>query len=316
MYYNPRETEIYKRFRYMMTDKNNQFYEAIVVHNLPRADNPNIKMWMEYALSTNTRGRNITGLLEKYINIKDKNCLDVGCAYGGMLIAMAEKGAAATGIDICEDFLRLAQANFTDNNIKLPVYVKDITNIKDIECFINSMDIVTCNDVIEHVKDPELTIKNISSILKKGAALFHIPNKNYPDFVIKDGHKSMFGITLLDYEDASKYYSSKYKDDVYGVYYYLLLSEYREIFIKYGLSFEILKESFTSYDRKRIIDSIYYLKNSRQSLLQDLPQGTKEIVSMKLDKYIEKAIDDISKMNEDDFKNYYGASFWYILGRK
>lgn len=124
-----------KRFEYMKTNKNRQFYEAVVVHNLPSADNPNIKMWMEYALSTNTRVRNITGLIEKYISIKGKRCLDVGCAYGGMLIAMAERGAFPVGIDICEDYLELAKANFADNNREPHVYRKDITDTGDLECF-------------------------------------------------------------------------------------------------------------------------------------------------------------------------------------
>lgn len=119
------------------------------------------------------------------------------------------------------------------------------------------MDIVTCNDVIEHVKDPESAVKHINSILKPGgAALFHIPNKNYPDFVIKDGYQSLFGITLLDYDDASGYYTAVYKQGTYSVYYYLLLNEYKEIFNRYGLSFELLNESFASYNRKRVADSI------------------------------------------------------------
>ena len=67
-------------------------------------------------------------------------------------------------------------------------------------------DVVTCNDVIEHVKDPALAILRISKLLKPdGVVFFEIPNARSINHVTKDGHFNLFGINLLSHYHAGAY---------------------------------------------------------------------------------------------------------------
>ena len=310
------ETDISKRFYKLKNQRNDLFFNALVKYFKSEEINQNLDMWFKFALSTNERGRDVSSLLKKIKRIDGCNYLDVGCAYGGFSVAFSEEGADVCGFDINEELLELASYNFRDNNIYNNTMVKDVTLESDINDYLNTFDIITCNDVIEHVCNPEITIKHISMMLRENGLIYmEIPNKFYPEFVLKDGHYSIFGITLLSKTDSDKYYSFLYPDRSYDVQYYLSSEQYKELFDKYNLDFKILDESYLSYDESSIYNKILELQNNFSELVENVSVEVRSIVEDELKNYINDAIN-IKQHSNDAFKTKYGTAFWKIVGFK
>lgn len=99
--------------------------------------------------------------IENYL--KGGKLLDVGCAYGFFLELAKKNGWQMQGLEISEAAYRYAK-----NNLRLPVLNKALEEAK----FKNeSFDVVTLFDVIEHLPNPNATIKEIRRILKPNGLL-------------------------------------------------------------------------------------------------------------------------------------------------
>ena len=183
-------------------------------------------VWSEFALSTNLRGSEVARKLRRYTKIRGKRYLDIGCAYGGYPIAFAAKGAEAVGIDINGHLLAVAAENVKDQRASVLLLERDVTKsdqIRDLGLF----DIITCNDLIEHVEDVATTFRNIALLLRPGGLLFmEIPNAWSVGQVLKDGHYGLFGITLLPRSDAIRYFLESGYNGEYGVGHFHRLDEY------------------------------------------------------------------------------------------
>jgi len=115
--------------------------------------------------------------------------LDVGCGAGDFLEAFSfyRKDLSLTGIDLSKKSVGLAKKR----NIRAKFLVADAHKLpfKD-----HSFDIVTCFDMIEHVKNPELVLSEIGRVLKP-PGVFHsfIPTEknifSFEGFLIKLGWK-------------------------------------------------------------------------------------------------------------------------------
>jgi 2-polyprenyl-3-methyl-5-hydroxy-6-metoxy-1,4-benzoquinol methylase len=103
----------------------NHFISAYLTHlfgndNLDMAmfdqklTNPNVATWLDYALSTNMRGRAFAEILRPYFPEHAQRYLDIGSAYGGFLIGFMELGLEVMGIEVDEKLVLLSQANFKD----------------------------------------------------------------------------------------------------------------------------------------------------------------------------------------------------------
>lgn len=193
-----------------------------------------IPMYFNYAMSTNLRGREAVKLLLPYLKSnsdrfqllkKTKRYLDVGCAYGGFLVAFAEQGFDPIGIEIDPRLAQYGEVNCKEHGLPDCVIQGDFLSY-DIEK-LGKFDVITCNDVIEHVRNPELAIERLASLLNNGGVLFlEIPNKNCIKLVEKDGHYCIFGLTLLQHNIAKDYRESITKDMKYDVEEYFELGYY------------------------------------------------------------------------------------------
>jgi len=95
---------------------------------------------------------------EELIHYNPKgNILDVGCASGFFLDVSAKNGMATFGIELSSDAANKARKNH-----------KNIFNgpLEDANYPNAFFDIVTIYDIIEHVLDPNSTIKEVSRIIK------------------------------------------------------------------------------------------------------------------------------------------------------
>jgi len=123
----------------------------------------------DFLLSSIDRGKQIAAHLEKYVSLKDKKCLDMGCLDGGVSIGIAQQGANVTGVEINKDCLHRAKIlnNFYKSNCVFELRDCLNTNFED-----DYFDIVICTDVIEHVASHDSLMREISRILRKQGFLY------------------------------------------------------------------------------------------------------------------------------------------------
>lgn len=162
------------------------------------------RMYLEFALSSNLRGSQTVNQLRPYFKSFHKNSIDVGCAYGGFVVAFAKAGFDAYGLELDEQFAHYGKLNCEDHGINDRISVGNILNT-ELEV-IGKFDIITCNDVIEHVSDVESALFVLCKMLNNmGLLNMVIPNRDAISFVESDGHFQLFGITLLERNQAKQY---------------------------------------------------------------------------------------------------------------
>lgn len=106
-------------------------------------------------------------------NVKDKNLLDIGCAYGPFLSAASDFSINTFGTDISEDAVL-----YVSNKLKIPASVSAFPRIDTEKEFgINQFDIVTMWYVIEHFKDLDSVLSKVADIVKiNGIFAFSTPS--------------------------------------------------------------------------------------------------------------------------------------------
>jgi len=313
------ERRVMAKFARLEQEDNRYYFRALARHLACLVDDPCLPMYFQFALSANERGRSAVRQLAAHIEIQGKRHLDVGCAYGGFLVAFTEKGADSCGFDIDSSLLDLAKQNFKDVQREPVTYLKDVTRFQDIVGFENRFDIVTCNDVIEHVSDPALAFKHISTMLVDGGmAYFDIPNRDAAPFVLQDGHYQLFGITQLDHDEAKAYYAAHAPGNAYTVGHYLRLPEYRRLMDAAGLEMEILDETLAGVGMQPTLDQLHQVEQALSNNLPSVPEPVRGRVADVVGDYTRRAKTARRKTLEEqtDFLLTYGASFWKILARK
>ncbi len=98
---------------------------------------------------------------------KDSSILDVGCGLGYHCQNMLKFGVRESfGVDISKETIELLNS-FGSKPVfrKLDICRDDITDYKE------KFDIIFSSDVYEHVDDPDLMLKNLYKLLKKGGVI-------------------------------------------------------------------------------------------------------------------------------------------------
>jgi len=110
-------------------------------------------------------------LKQKLRTIRHKKILDVGCNYGEVAGFLAA-GNQVTGIDTDSNALQIAKK--TVKNAKFTY--GSATNIPFPK---ESFDVVVCLSVLEHVREDQKVIKEMSRVIKNnGELILTVPNKN------------------------------------------------------------------------------------------------------------------------------------------
>ena len=197
-------------------------------------------MWLDFALSSVARGRQVVATMGGRPVFGGRRVIDIGCAYGGFLVAAAEAGAKqVTGIDIDSSLLELARLQLSDYQREADLRLLDVTR-PDAPDDVGRFDLVICNDVIEHVDDPAALVRNIAALLVPGGSVYiQIPNGQAVEFMSKDGHYGLFGITLLDRMRAEQWWSTVYGGR-YTVGHYAPLGYYLDAFSQAGIAVRLI----------------------------------------------------------------------------
>ncbi len=293
-----------------------------------------------FAMSTVQRGRYACSLLDQNGSIKARNrYLDIGTAYAGFLRAFKERGFRdVIGIELQERLARLGTANIR-GLCGAQVIVGDF--LRDDYSSLGAFDIVTCNDVIEHVDDAVFAIKKMSNLVAAAGCLaLEVPNKNCISFVKSDGHFQIFGITQLLRDGAADYYAAimsqsdegrpdpALRENKRGTYLFEMGEMYElEWYIKH-LSEHGMKVSVADTHKiaklRQAPNMIDELKHAyTEWAFKTAPNIEKNIadaVIEAVDAYLRRLESDFAELNDEAsqkrFEDKYLRSFWTLLAVK
>ena len=123
------------------------------------------------------KARNILQCLDLLtdLDLKTLSCVDIGCGSGGISFHLAPGFASVCGVDP-EPWNRWQ--DYTSQQSNLSFREESIENLSLPD---DSVDVVICNQVYEHVPSPETLIAQIYRILKPGGICYFAgPNLLYP----------------------------------------------------------------------------------------------------------------------------------------
>ena len=294
---------------------------------LYQALDPLQKLHVEFAMTTVIRGREIARLLDNNSCIRYKRrYLDVGTGFGGFLRAFKDFGfSEVVGIELQAHLAEYAKANIAG------IESAQVLNVdfEEADCSgLGKFDLITCNDVIEHVKQPAKVIQKMTALVSEsGCISLKVPNKDSVSFVKSDGHFQLFGITQLSKEDAATYYSEALglsKDN------YLFemgesyeLEWYLEKMGENGMDLHIIDTHLTGEisDMPNFIsdlNSTYenWCKHEKPKFSDSVSKTVQSVMIsyiFKLENDFNSLDDEVSK---EGFRNKYLSSFWTIVALK
>ena len=111
--------------------------------------------------------------------LKGLKILDIGCGGGLLCEPLSRLGANVTGIDASENNIKIAKLHSEEMNLKIK-YIHaspEELNLK------NEFDIILNMEIVEHVSNVDLFIKNCSKlIIKNGVMFVSTINKNLKSY--------------------------------------------------------------------------------------------------------------------------------------
>ncbi len=105
--------------------------------------------------------------------IKDKSLnnikiLDIGCGGGLLCEPLSKLGADVIGIDASEKNIKIAKTHARKNNLKINYYCASPENF----LYKQKFDVVLNMEIIEHVENVNIFLKESSKFLKKNGVMF------------------------------------------------------------------------------------------------------------------------------------------------
>ena len=106
--------------------------------------------------------------------------LDVGCGGGLLCEPLTRLGASMTGIDASNNNVEIAKLHANEMNLNIQ-YIRCSPEDLDLK---NEFDVILNMEVVEHVSNVNLFIKNCSKLIKKNGIMFVATiNKNLKSYV-------------------------------------------------------------------------------------------------------------------------------------
>jgi SAM-dependent methyltransferase len=144
----------------------------------------------KYTPAPRHRRRMILNILDK---LHFNSCLDIGCAQPYLLLKLRKYGCKLAGCDISKPVIEDSKKKHPD----MEFFVVDLS--KEMDQSVDGYDIVICSEVLEHIDNYQLAIKNLCN-LSKDYVLITVPSgKMYPsDKAV--GHYRHFELSMLTNE--------------------------------------------------------------------------------------------------------------------
>jgi|TARA_Y100000310_G_scaffold56791_1_gene52101 ubiquinone/menaquinone biosynthesis C-methylase UbiE len=170
-------------------------------------------------------------LKNKGISFKGKKVLDLGCGKGGYSLNLFKEGAITTSLDITTEYFQ---------NIKGTRFI--LGNATRMPFKSNSFDFVFCSSLIEHIKNPDLLLREIKRVLKKNGLCY----LSFPPFWSPVGAHQFKPFHYLGEKIAvrlsRKFYGTRSfrYDDVYGKLYKVKINQIKKIILKEKLKIKFI----------------------------------------------------------------------------
>ena len=121
-----------------------------------------------------------TSYIEKRTSIKGSEILDIGCGGGILSELLCQKGGIVTAIDLADGPLNVAKIR--QQKSQLPINYRKISTT-DLVKEGKQFDVITCLEMLEHVPDPSIVVKECAQLCKSGGHLFFSTiNRNLESF--------------------------------------------------------------------------------------------------------------------------------------
>ncbi|MBK9283216.1 MAG: class I SAM-dependent methyltransferase [Sphingobacteriaceae bacterium] len=148
--------------------------------------------WMELELST-------VRLIRKYVKENDKT-LDIGVGLGRTLSHF--QNIKKHGVDISLDYLKISKSKGIDCAL---------AKIEELPYNNNYFDLIVCTDVLEHMIDLNIAIKNILNILKPGGHfIMRVPYREDLSQYLKEDYPFYF-VHIRNFDEHQLNILFKYK---------------------------------------------------------------------------------------------------------
>jgi SAM-dependent methyltransferase len=266
-----------------------------------------------YAFQIHSRERAVKTLdrLESLAGIDWNGCrvLDVGCAYGAFAIELAKRGAQPVGTDVSSKWLRLAAINAADE-VEVPFVRCDASSregLRDLEAH-GLFDIAIVNDVFEHVYDTDGLLMNLKTLLVPGGRVyFKIPNGLATRNVLREGHKGVFGLSLLPPDYWTLFVKAPFSI------YYRRWSCFAALFSTFGfrhiLALSVQPDLDEAATRAQIASD---LETIAAQVREDNFADRAQFLAMRsaFDKYAAEAREDLIHLPWSDLVHKYRVTFW------
>ncbi len=108
--------------------------------------------------------------IDGHARLQGKKVLDVGCGGGILAEAMAQRGAAVTGIDLSDKALKVADLHLLESHLSVN-YEK--TTVEEFAArHAGEFDVVTCMELLEHVPEPAGMVAACARLVRPGGEVF------------------------------------------------------------------------------------------------------------------------------------------------
>jgi SAM-dependent methyltransferase len=235
--------------------------------------------------------------------------LDVGCAYGAFTIELAKRGAIPVGIDVSDKWLRLAEANAL-GEVDVPFINCDASSRTACASLrpYGPFDLILVNDVFEHIYDTAGLLSNIRSLAAPNATLyFKIPNGHATRHVLLEGHKKVFGISLLPPD-----YWQYFVPAPFNIY-YRRWEYFRGLFSTFNFSdLKIINETHDENRESTVKHIVSDVRKIRQWLNVENFKSSKEfkIIRTSCNYYFDEIAEDLDQLSWEDLFFKYRVNFW------
>jgi len=105
--------------------------------------------------------------IEKFVALKDKRILDIGCGGGILCEAMAKSGGRVTGLDAEPDAIAAATTHAKATDLNIEYLCQPIETYRA-----DPFPVITCLEMLEHVATPQMIINEAANLLAPGGYLF------------------------------------------------------------------------------------------------------------------------------------------------
>lgn len=131
------------------------------------------------------RGESLAALLDEIVGLADRRVLDVGSGWGELVLAALQRGADGVGIEPDREEVRISELLLASFG-----YPPRVTSGKGeaLPWDDGSFDLVTCQQVLEHVENVEAVVRELVRVTRPGGKIFvSTPNYLFP----YEGHYRM-----------------------------------------------------------------------------------------------------------------------------